>query len=138
MAAPASHPVSPAGTPPAGFDRLAAAGRAPGWKSAGAALAAAVLDAIESAEWTSTTGAEHRAWLVTRQLAAALCCMSPLHVPSPDRLRSEAARLERDAAIARDFTGRNYHALAAEHELSVRHVRRIVQAHRAARRRPVL
>ena len=49
------------------------------------------------------------------------------------RLRSE--RATRDTEIMADFTGRNYAALAAQHNLSTRQVRRIIERERAASRR---
>lgn len=53
-------------------------------------------------------------------------------LPTVRQVRREADRKRRDAAIRREFNGRNLAAVARRHGLSVRHVRRILKMTRRA------
>ena len=104
-------------------------------KHAEIAIWESLLDTLTSVEWCRTFDDEDRAWLLLLDLADRLHPISPIVIPSRRQITELAARLERDAAIAATFDGRNYDALAREHRLTTRQVRRIVERMRQMRRR---
>ena len=96
-----------------------------------------LLDTLTAIEWHRTLDDEDRAWLLLLDLADRLHPLGPIVIPSRGQITRLLARLERDDDIAAGFDGRNYHALAREHRLTTRQVRRIVERVRQMQRRTI-
>ena len=98
-------------------------------------MARAIVRTLSAPEWISTLDVEERAWLLLLDLCEAMHPLGAVSVPSRDQVIRIAARIERDAAIRREFDGRNYEALAAQYRLTTRQIRRVVHPKRHHRRR---
>lgn len=98
-------------------------------------MADVIRAVITSEAWHDADGVPAQVEMLTLALCDGLSERPMRRIPSLKQLRGEQAVRERNAAIRRVFDGRNYLALAAEHNLSLRQIRRIVDDPRTERRR---
>ena len=88
---------------------------------------ATALDRVTSDRaYLETLDEDERQWMVIEGLCEDLHPLGPVQFPSVHMLRDVVDRPARDAAIRREFDGRNYQALARKYKRSERQVRRIV------------
>lgn len=88
-------------------------------------LPAVISETMLSEEWHGLEGDHYeRVWLLTTAIAER---MGGRDVPTPEMLRRELGRSDRDARIrAQRRAGVSREALAERHRLSVRQIRRIL------------
>ena len=98
-------------------------------------MARRLLATLASEQFAKAIDDDQRAWLLLLDLCDALHPLGAVTVPPRARVVALVRRIERDAAICAGFDGRNYAALAREHRLTTRQVRRIIERGRRARRR---
>ena len=95
-------------------------------------IAQAVRACMRSPQWLRALDDDHeRIWLMVEAVCEALHGQGIRGIPGRAELRHKIDRVARDMAIIRAFDGRNYEALAAQHHITPRQVRRILG--RAAR-----
>lgn len=96
-------------------------------------IAQAVRACMRSPQWLRALDDDHeRVWLMVEAVCEALHSHGIRGIPSQAELRHEIDRAARDMAIIRAFDGRNHKALAEQHHITTRQVRRILGRGRKA------
>lgn len=96
-------------------------------------IALAVRSCMRSPQWLRAIDDDHeRVWLMVEAVCEVLHHHGIRGIPSRAELRHEIDRAARDMAIIQGFDGRNYEALAEQHHITTRQVRRILGRGRKA------
>lgn len=102
-------------------------------KNVAAVMAGAIQRTLDSPAYMVAFGdAEERTWMLVEALCEELHPLGSVVVPSIGQVEKDLDRMLRDEAIWRAFDGLNYAELAAEHKLTTRTVRTIVERMRKA------